>query len=63
MNSRVKHIDIRYHFITEAVSDKKIEVVKNDGKLNPSDGFTKVIPLESFSRHRATLQVLQLEHN
>ena len=60
MDSRVKHIDIRYHFIRQAVSDKTFELVKIDGKLNPADAFTKVIPLESFSRHRATLQVLQL---
>src|SRR5450759_3514292 len=62
MNSRVKHIDIRYHFLRQAVSDRMIELVKIDGKLNPADAFTKVIPLESFSRHRAMLQVLQLEH-
>ena len=61
MNSRVKHIDIRYHFIREAVYDKKIELVKIDGKLNPADAFTKVIPLESFSRHRSTLQIVDVE--
>lgn len=30
MDSRVKHIDISYHFIRQAVSDKKIELVKID---------------------------------
>ncbi|OAE19335.1 hypothetical protein AXG93_1860s1450 [Marchantia polymorpha subsp. ruderalis] len=31
MDSRVKHIDIKYHFIRQAVSDKTIELVKIDG--------------------------------
>ena len=58
MDSRVKHIDIRYHFLKQVVFDKMIELVKIDGTLNRADAFTKVIPLESFSRHRAKLQVL-----
>ena len=60
MHGRVKHNDIRYHFIKEAVFDKRIDLVKIDGRLNPADSLTKVIPLEVFSRHRDTLQVLQL---
>jgi hypothetical protein len=62
MDSKVKHIDIRYHFIRQAVSDKMIELVKIDGKLNPADAFTKVIPFDSFSRHRAKLQIVHFEH-
>ncbi len=62
MDSRVKHIDIMYHFIRQAVFDKMIELVKIDGKLNPADAFTKVIPLESFLRHRAKLQIVHFEH-
>lgn len=62
MDNRVKHIDIRYHFIRQVVSDKTIELVKIDGKLNPADALTKVIPLESFKRHCATMQVVHREH-
>src|SRR5450759_4598828 len=62
MNSRMKHIDIMYHFLRHVVSDRMIELVKIDGKLNPTDAFTKVILLKSFSRHWAMLQVLQLDH-
>ena len=58
MDSRVKQIDIKYHFLRQAVSDKMIELVKIDGTLNLVDAFTKVIPLESFSRHRTKLQVV-----
>ncbi|CAM6094648.1 unnamed protein product [Calypogeia fissa] len=59
-HGRVKHIDIRYHFIRQAVSDKQIELIKIEGKLNPTDMLTKVIPLESFSRHCAKLQILHM---
>ncbi|OAE30267.1 hypothetical protein AXG93_2956s1180 [Marchantia polymorpha subsp. ruderalis] len=62
MDSRVKHIDIRYHFIRQAVYDKTIELVKIDDKLNPADALTKVIPLWSFKRHCATMQVVHGEH-
>ncbi|CAM6099455.1 unnamed protein product [Calypogeia fissa] len=59
-HGRVKHIDIRYHFIRQAVSDKQIELIKIEGKLNPADMLTKVIPLESFSRHCVKLQILHM---
>ncbi|OAE33501.1 hypothetical protein AXG93_1467s1030 [Marchantia polymorpha subsp. ruderalis] len=62
VDSRVKHIDIKYHFIKQAVYDKTIELVKINGKLNPADALTKVIPLESFRRHCATMQVVHGEH-
>ena len=55
MDSRVKHIDIRYHFLKQVVFDKMIELVKIDGTLNLANAFTKVIPLESFLRHCAKL--------
>lgn len=61
MDSRVKHIDIRYYFIRQTVFDKKIELVKINGELNPTDALTKVIPLESFRRHCATMQVVHGE--
>ncbi|OAE35430.1 hypothetical protein AXG93_2587s1450 [Marchantia polymorpha subsp. ruderalis] len=62
MDSIVKHIDIRYHFIKQAVFEKTIKLVKIDGKLNPADPLIKVIPLESFRRHCATMQVVHGEH-
>lgn len=58
----MKHIDIRFYFIREVVFDKMVELVKINGKLNPADALTKVIPLESFWRHCATMQVLYREH-
>lgn len=62
MDSKLKHIDIMYHFTRQAVFDKTIELVKIDGKHNPADALTKVIQLESFRRHCATMQVVHKEH-
>ncbi|OAE21677.1 hypothetical protein AXG93_4170s1180 [Marchantia polymorpha subsp. ruderalis] len=47
--------------LRQTVSHKKIELVKIDGKLNPADAFTKVSTLESFARHRSTLQIVDVE--
>lgn len=44
----MKHIDSRYHFITQAVFVKTIEPVKIDGKLNAIDALTKVIVVPSL---------------
>ena len=57
-HGRVKHIDIRYHFLRQAAAEKEIELIKIDGKLNPADMLTKVIPLASFTEHCARLQIL-----
>jgi hypothetical protein len=57
-HGRVKHIDIRYHFIRQVVSEGKVELVKIDGKLNPADMLTKVIPHGDFARHCDSLQIL-----
>lgn len=62
MDSRVKHINIIYHFIIQAVFDKTIELVKIDSKLNPVDALIKVILLESFRRYCDTMQVVHREH-
>ena len=61
MDGRTKHIDVRYHFIREAIADGKIELVKIDGKLNPADSLTKVIPTKSFTRHHVKFQILHKE--
>ncbi|OAE35298.1 hypothetical protein AXG93_392s1470 [Marchantia polymorpha subsp. ruderalis] len=36
MDGRVKHIDIRYHYIRQAMSDSALKLIKIDGKLNPA---------------------------
>ncbi|OAE33921.1 hypothetical protein AXG93_1104s1170 [Marchantia polymorpha subsp. ruderalis] len=55
MGCRVKHIDNKYHFFKQVVSEKMIELVKIDDKLNLADALTKIIPLKSLSQHYATM--------
>ncbi|KAL2607982.1 hypothetical protein R1flu_026555 [Riccia fluitans] len=61
MSSKIKHIDVRYHFIKQVVFEGKVKLQKVAATLNPADGFTKYIPLESFSSHRAKLQILPMD--
>lgn len=62
MNSRMKHIDIMYHFIKQAMFDKTIELIKIEVKLNPAHVLIKVITLESFTRHFHIMQIVHEEH-
>jgi hypothetical protein len=47
-HSRSKHIDIRYHFIREAVADEKIQLEYIPGEDNPADIFTKPLARGKF---------------
>ena len=49
-HSRTKHIDIRYHFIREAVEDKKIMVSYIPTEENVSDILTKALAKPKFQR-------------
>ena len=40
-HARTKHIDVRYHFIREAVEDGKLSVIYIPTDDNPADIFTK----------------------
>jgi ATP-binding cassette subfamily B (MDR/TAP) protein 1 len=61
MDGRLKHINIRYHFLRHQVEEKKITLIKIPGKENPSDALTKVIPVELFNKHCSKLQLLPLK--
>ncbi|GKE66168.1 hypothetical protein Tco_1520329 [Tanacetum coccineum] len=43
-HERMKHINVRYHFIREIMESKEIEVAKIGMKDNATDAFTKVVP-------------------
>ena len=49
-HARTKHIDIRYHFIREAVEDAKINVKYVPTEENPADIFTKPLAKVKFQR-------------
>jgi Reverse transcriptase (RNA-dependent DNA polymerase)/GAG-pre-integrase domain/Integrase core domain len=57
-HARTKHIDIRYHFIREAVSEQKILLLKVDTKENAADMLTKVVTTEKFSHCLGLINVL-----
>ncbi|KAF7358895.1 Retrovirus-related pol polyprotein [Mycena sanguinolenta] len=56
-HARVKHIDIREHYIRERVADGDIEVVHVESANNLADLFTKVLPRDA---HLALVRALGL---
>ena len=49
-HSRTKHIDLRFHFIREAVQDEKIAVSYIPTDENVSDVLTKALARPKFQR-------------
>lgn len=45
-HSRTKHIDVRYHWLREAVEQQDLKLSKIDTNDNPADMLTKVVPYE-----------------
>ena len=55
---RLKHIDIRYHYIRELVEDKKVEVFYISTDENPADLFTKNLGRVKFLKFREMLGLM-----
>jgi hypothetical protein len=47
-HERTKHIDVRYHFVREIISQKQVEVKKVGTADNPADMLTKPISVAKF---------------
>lgn len=67
-HTRMKHIDIRAHFIRHCVNRKIIDIVRVDGKNNDADVLTKALghiqhskALELLNLHRVQGGVLRTE--
>lgn len=56
---KIKHIDMRYHFIRELAHQKELDIVHIPGMDNPADIFTKALPRMIINKHLATLGVIQ----
>lgn len=54
-HQRTKHIDVRYHFIREAVEDAKIKLTYISTKDNIADMFTKPLARPEFQRFASML--------
>lgn len=59
-HEKTKHVDVKYNFVRELVSDKFINVVKIATQHNPSDIFTKVLPV---GKMREALRFLRITEN
>lgn len=57
-HERTKHIDVKYHYIRDVISDGVVEVVKISTLKNPADIFTKVLAVSKF---QAALNLLQIK--
>ena len=60
-HSRTKHIDIRYHYVREAVQDGLIELQYCPTNEMTADLLTKPLPKETFQRFRASLGLVTLQ--
>jgi hypothetical protein len=58
MQSKTKHIPIKYHFLREHVVEKNIRVEYVGTKEQVPDIFTKPFPRESFEYLRQRLGVI-----
>ena len=55
---RLKHVDIRYHYVRTMAQEKKIEIVHCPTYHQAPDILTKPVDQLTFLRHRATLMGL-----
>ena len=47
-HERTKHIDIKYHFVRDVISEGKVVMKKIDTEKNPADMLTKPLPVVKF---------------
>jgi hypothetical protein len=57
-HSKVKHIDIRHHFVRELVQKGELKVDFIRGTENPADLFTKPLPRDAHHCYLAELSIL-----
>ena len=56
-HSRMKHIDVQYHFVRDMVESMKVLLEKVDTMENVADSLTKSMSTEKFSWCRAALGI------
>lgn len=47
-HARMKHIDLKYHFIQQRLKNKEFQLVKIHTDHNPADILTKVAPIDKL---------------
>ena len=56
-NHRIKHLDIKYHFVADKIKDKIIRIEGINTKYQQADILTKPLPKISFLRGREMLGI------
>jgi len=57
-HARMKHIDVRFHFVWEILDESDIELLNIHTKENPTDMLTKVILKVKFTYCKELLHIL-----
>ena len=52
INRRVKHVEVKYHFVKDYIRRGDVEVMHISGVENLADSFTKPLPGPAFLRYR-----------
>jgi len=60
-HSKIKHIDVQYHFVRDMIEDKKVLLVKMDTLKNTTDALKKIVSSEKLSWCRETMGVSRLD--
>lgn len=60
-HSKMKHIDVQYHFVRDMVESKKVLLEKVDTLNNVVDSLTKSMSTKKFSWCRATMGIYALD--
>jgi hypothetical protein len=47
-HEKIKHIDVKYHYVQEVIADGRLNVPKISTHDNPSDMMTKLVPVAKF---------------
>ena len=56
-HTRTKHIDIKYHYVRDAVQKNEIDVQHSETKQMIADTLTKGLPKPAFEKHRGSMNI------
>lgn len=59
---KVKHVDVKYHYVRSKVEDKTVQVLYRSSLKNKADSLTKCLGGVLFKTHLAYLNVCALLH-
>jgi hypothetical protein len=60
-HSKIKHIDVQYHFVRDMVEDKKALLMKVDTLKNVANSLKNYVSTKTFSWCRETMGVSTLD--